>query len=212
MAKNGTSLFLERLQQIEVGKSVWFIGGIIVFLIGVCVLSGSIYPDVLCTVFFHRGILREQLHRRYPGRWAKLSQECTLGQKLRSSPSKYRRIVVGSESLIVEVADSPEEITKGLGYRDTIGSDGMLFVLPQRTVPSFWMMGMRFNLDFIWIDANRVVDITPNVPSPTSLQDLPLYSPAAAVTHVLEMHAGETAKRGIRIGDRVDLFTGEGSP
>ncbi len=117
------------------------------------------------------------------------------------------RIQVGAESLSVEVVDTPEKITKGLGYRDTLGSDGMLFVMPTRSIPTFWMKGMRFDLDFVWIDSNTVVDLSANVLAEPKVPDaqLKIYSPKAPVTHVLELPSGDIEKKGIRIGDKVSL-------
>lgn len=115
---------------------------------------------------------------------------------------------VGSHTLQVEVVRSPTAIEKGLGERDTLGSDGMLFVLGQKRVATFWMKGMRFALDFVWIDGNKIVEITPNVlpqPGVTDAQ-LTLYSSKVPVTHVLELNAGEVKKRGIRVGDAVELL------
>ena len=121
--------------------------------------------------------------------------------------NNLKRITVGSQELSVEIANDPSEITKGLGERDQIGSDGMLFVLSQRIIPTFWMKGMRFALDFVWIDGGRVVDLTENVPAEPGVVDAKLkrYSPDHVVTHVLELDAGEIKKREISVGDSVQM-------
>ncbi|MEP7166870.1 MAG: DUF192 domain-containing protein [Candidatus Woesebacteria bacterium] len=116
-------------------------------------------------------------------------------------------ITVGSQKLAIERAKTIPEITLGLGKRDTLGSDGMLFVMPARDIPTFWMKDMRFDLDFVWIDSNKVVDLTEKVSAQKGEPDsaLRFYSPITPVTHVLEMNAGEVQKRGIKIGDSVQL-------
>jgi len=49
-------------------------------------------------------------------------------------------------SLHVEVASSPEQGERGLGYRDALPEDsGMLFDLHETRIPQFWMKGMRFS-------------------------------------------------------------------
>lgn len=123
----------------------------------------------------------------------------------RTNPVAQKTVQIGSQSLSIEVVSTPAEITKGLGERDALGSDGMLFVMPSREIPSFWMMGMRFDLDFIWIDGDKVIDITENVSAEPGANpnQLKTYSPKSPVTHVLEMNAGEVQKRGIKIGDTV---------
>jgi uncharacterized protein len=114
-------------------------------------------------------------------------------------------VFIGTQDFAVEIARSPQELEKGLGDRKELGSDGMLFLLPTRSIPSFWMKGMQFALDFIWIDEGKVVDITANVPPQPQIPDryLTIYSPRVPVTSVLEVVSGEVKKRGIRIGDQV---------
>lgn len=118
-----------------------------------------------------------------------------------------KAIRIGSQELTVETAQTTAQITVGLGNRDSLGSDGMLFVMPVRTIPTFWMKDMRFDLDFVWIDADTVIDITENVSAQQADPDskLRVYSPRFPVTHVLEMNSGAIQKLGIRIGDRVSL-------
>lgn len=115
-------------------------------------------------------------------------------------------IRVGNTSLKIEVARTPAAIEQGLSDRNEIGSDGMLFVLPSKTIPAFWMKDMRFPLDFVWIDGNIVVDITEHVSNPapnTQKKDLPLYRPKQAVTHVLELPDGAVNRYTLKIGDAV---------
>lgn len=115
---------------------------------------------------------------------------------------------IGSSVLRVETAQTANAIEKGLGNRASIGSDGMLFILPTRTTPSFWMKGMQFALDFVWIDTDRVVDLHTNVlphANNQNTQAFPTYHPKSPVTHVLELPAGDVAKRNIVIGDSVQF-------
>lgn len=124
----------------------------------------------------------------------------------------YAQITLAQKDLKVEVVASPERITLGLSYRPEIGVsasgagqvDGMLFVLPERHIYSFWMKGMMFDLDMIWIDCGAeglgsldlsaclIVDVTENAKAPVSPANrLPTYSPAQPATHVLEVVAGD---------------------
>lgn len=116
--------------------------------------------------------------------------------------SKFASIQIGGQKLQVEVVRAPEELSRGLGGRDAIGSDGMLFVLPTRQVPHFWMKDMRFDLDFVWIDYPKVVALTPRVSAQRGESDrlLKVYSPGLSATHVLELNSGEIEKLGIKIG------------
>jgi len=120
------------------------------------------------------------------------------------------RITVSVAGLTIdaEVACTPEQRGLGLGFREAIGhGEGMLFVYDDANLASFWMRGMQFPLDFIWIDAERtVVDLTLDVPPPepgTADEDLPRYVPAAPVRYVLEVNAGVVREGSVAIGDAV---------
>jgi uncharacterized membrane protein (UPF0127 family) len=119
----------------------------------------------------------------------------------------FRTITVGATQLTVEEARTPAQTELGLGHRDKVLGDGMLFYLPQPIQATFWMKGMRFALDFVWINNGKVVDLTENVPPPANPQipdaQLPLYQPSTIVTHVLEVPAGFVQLHKIRRGDAV---------
>lgn len=108
-------------------------------------------------------------------------------------------IEINGKPLTVEAVISIESITEGLGDRDSIGSDGMLFFLPDRQVATFWMHGMRFPLDFVWIDDNKIVGIEKNVPAPSdpTSMTLPTYSSKVPVAQVLELPAGRAEELGL---------------
>ncbi len=116
---------------------------------------------------------------------------------------------IGNAALSVELAKTPQELSKGLSEREKVEGDGMLFVLPMRQIPSFWMKGMRFGLDFVWIDSDKVAAITPGVlpDGPGKLTSGPsVYSPNLPMTHVLELPLGDVQKRGIKVGDKVEIL------
>lgn len=116
-------------------------------------------------------------------------------------------MTIDDREFTVEAVTSIDSITKGLGERDTIGSDGMLFVLPSRQVATFWMKGMRFGLDFVWIDGNKVVKLTEAAPAPEDpySPDMPRYSSEVPVTHVLELSVGSIKQNKIEVGDTVSI-------
>lgn len=108
-------------------------------------------------------------------------------------------IEVNGKKLSVEAVMTPESITQGLGDRESIGSDGMLFFLPSRQIAQFWMHGMKFPLDFVWIDGTNIVGLEKNVPAPAdpSSMKLPSYSSKVPVTQVLELYAGKADELGL---------------
>lgn len=103
-------------------------------------------------------------------------------------------IELAKQKMLVEVVNTPASITQGLSGRQTIGADGMLFVLPAKTQATFWMKDMLFDLDLLWIANDGVVEITNNATKPptnTALNDLPRYQPKLPVEMVLEIEAGK---------------------
>lgn len=117
-------------------------------------------------------------------------------------------MIVGKSNLNVEVVNSLESITQGLGDRTEIGSDGMLFVMPEKRMAHFWMKGMQFGLDMVWIDDSTVIGTTENIEYlDGSEQNLKIYSSPAEVDQVLELPYGDVAKRGIKAGDQVTILS-----
>lgn len=104
----------------------------------------------------------------------------------------------------VEVASSAAQSERGLGYRDALPEDaGMLFDLHETRIPVFWMKGMRFPLDMVWIgEDGRVAEVTANIPPQPGAADVDLarISPAAPVRYVLELNAGAAGRLGIGAG------------
>ncbi len=111
--------------------------------------------------------------------------------------------------LRVEVASAPTQTERGLGYRDALAADaGMIFDLHETRVPRFWMKGMRFPLDMVWIDAEkRVVGVTSNVPPQPDAADAELrrYSPSLPVRWVLEVNAGAASRLGLTPGTQLSF-------
>ncbi len=115
------------------------------------------------------------------------------------------KVIIKGHTLKVEVAVTNAEKQKGLGDRDVLAHDaGMLFVYQNKDRYGFWMKGMRFPLDYIWIDGNQVVDLSENVPAPATSDTPPVeLAPKVPVDKVLEVNAGVIREAGIRIGDTV---------
>lgn len=128
------------------------------------------------------------------------------------------RIIDGSSTndlLIVksiinaDISDEKNERAMGLANRDSLASDsGMLFVFEKPDKYRFWMKGLKFPLDFIWILDDRVVDVLKNVPAPTANtpdNQLPVYGPTTKVNRVLEVNSGFIERHNIRVGDKIQL-------
>src|SRR3990172_7906130 len=61
-------------------------------------------------------------------------------------------------NLTIEVADTPEQRSRGLMGRESLPEDaGMLFVWPRDTSASFWMKGTPVPLSIAFIDAAGII-------------------------------------------------------
>ena len=132
----------------------------------------------------------------------------TPSAPVEGTPLSYEAVLCVNEARInVLFADTPQERAAGLsGYPGLPEDAGMLFVFPEPRQPSFWMRGVLFALDLIWIRDGMVVQINASVPPPppnTPDDQLPRYQPTEPITHVLELAAGSAARYGITVGDRV---------
>jgi uncharacterized membrane protein (UPF0127 family) len=123
-----------------------------------------------------------------------------------------RTIGVGDDALTVEIADTSDLQTRGLSYRDGLEpGTGMLFVYPDSRSHTFWMKGMRFCLDIIWIDRGEITGAAENVCPEPGVADVALarYPSTGPAQFVLEVPAGWLDDHGYGAGTPVDLSTVE---
>lgn len=112
-------------------------------------------------------------------------------------------VAIGGVSYEVEIAETPASQAQGLSGRASLKeNEGMLFIFSGKAPQTFWMKGMRFPLDFVWIAEGVVVGITENAPADDGLLT---YGSPESVDMVLEINAGEVARLGIKAGDLVTV-------
>lgn len=116
--------------------------------------------------------------------------------------------VGGSLRVDAEIADTEPLRERGLGFRDGLRPGwGMLFVYENASRHTFWMKGMRFCLDIIWIEAGQIQGAAESVcPVPGAAEsDLPRYDSPGSVSYILEMPAGWMSAHGFKQGTTVDI-------
>jgi phosphatidylglycerol---prolipoprotein diacylglyceryl transferase len=125
--------------------------------------------------------------------------EMTISRQADPSPLKIK----------IEVVNSSRSHEQGLSDRDEIGSDGMLFIFPQKGVHRFWMKDMKFDIDMIWILDGEVRGITSNVKHPelgkNTASQLEVYKPPQEINQVLEVPAGEAGRWKLQVGDKLSF-------
>lgn len=126
-----------------------------------------------------------------------------------SLQTSVETISINGTELTVRVAERGHALAlrKGLaGYtEETLQEDGMLFRFSNKEVRSFWMKGMRMDLDIIWISEGKIVAIHRNVRAPFSRSDEPEVATSSPlpVDAVLELPAGGAYLFGIIEGMQV---------
>ncbi|MBI2085387.1 MAG: DUF192 domain-containing protein [Candidatus Aenigmarchaeota archaeon] len=105
---------------------------------------------------------------------------------------------------LAEEASSIAKKMVGLMFRSELGkNNGMLFSFPFENKWSFWMFGMRFPIDIVFIDKNMKVICIEHAAKPLSLNPSTwkTVKPPVKCKHVIEINAGEAKNKRIRIGD-----------
>jgi uncharacterized membrane protein (UPF0127 family) len=119
--------------------------------------------------------------------------------------SKSLKAEVNGHVFFLYLAQTPQEQEIGLARFNKIEKNqGMLFIYQDSDYYSFWMKGMKFPIDIIFINKDRVVDIFQNVPVVKD-NNFPTYKPREKADKILEINAGLTNKYGIKTGTKVRL-------
>lgn len=120
-------------------------------------------------------------------------------------PAGHAWVVFGSDTVVAEVAATPEEQQQGLMYRTELAeNEGMLFVYDNMAPRSFWMRNTYIPLDIAFLDREqRIVDIQQMEP-----QDEEFTDSAAPAMFALEVRQGWFESRGIEVGDEGRIIFG----
>lgn len=110
--------------------------------------------------------------------------------------------------LQLEVADTPEERSKGLMKRRNLEKNtGMLFIFPGEKERGFWMKDTYIPLDIIFIASNgtivRIHEADPELNTPE--EELKVYSSEKPAKYVIEVEQNFSERYGIEVGDTVKL-------
>ncbi|MGB3328433.1 MAG: DUF192 domain-containing protein [Thermomicrobiales bacterium] len=124
-----------------------------------------------------------------------------------TAPLEQVDIVVGDTTLVVEVAEEDWAQQLGLGYRNGLApGTGMLFPSGEARARTFWMKGMRFCLDIVWINNGVITGAAEGLcPDPAGIADAdrPSVTSPGPVDYVLEVPAGWLQEHGYGVGTPV---------
>jgi uncharacterized protein len=104
-------------------------------------------------------------------------------------------------TIAIEIADTEEAIQRGLMGRQSLPPrTGMLFLMPQTRIQSFWMANTPLSLDITFVAPDSTIINTAKYTRPFSSESHASLEPAR---YVIETPAGFTDSHGITPGDRV---------
>jgi len=116
--------------------------------------------------------------------------------------TKSPMINIASHNFNLYLAENEKEKQIGLSkYESLPESRGMLFVFDKADYYPFWMKGMKFPIDIIYIKDNKVVTVFKNLRAENS--DSLIYYPSKPADKVLEINAGLSEKYGIKEGGNI---------
>lgn len=124
-------------------------------------------------------------------------------QKEKPAPVLKPTVKINNITIPIELADTPQKQIQGLSDRAELGAEsGMLFVFPDKKARSFWMKNMHFPLDIIWINDDKIINISKNL-APKGEHPEKIYGSEGDANYALEVNGGFCDQNDIKIGDKV---------
>ncbi len=126
-------------------------------------------------------------------------------QQQRRPPPGRAWVIFDADTVLVEIARTPNERAEGLMYREDLpDGTGMIFLFDDSQIRSFWMQNTYIPLDIAYMDAGlSVVDIQAMTPLTTEG-----YESAAPAMFALEVPQGWFSAHGIGVGSTAELVFG----
>ena len=122
-------------------------------------------------------------------------------------------VLPNGAEVTLELAQTPEEIERGLMFRPSLPGDrGMLFLFDEDRYPTFWMMNTLVALDLFYLDrTGTILEVVKNA-QPCSAEPCPRFTSSQPSRAVLELVAGSAAEHGLSEGDRIEFVRVPGYP
>ena len=113
-------------------------------------------------------------------------------------------VKIDDKEIKVEIVKTKEAQAIGLSGREELKKDeGMLFVFEQPAVYSFWMKGMKFSIDMIWLDQDKKIIYIQKNATPESYPES--FGPKQNALYVLEVVSGFSEENNLKIGDILEF-------
>ena len=112
------------------------------------------------------------------------------------------RLIVAKNSL------SQTKGLSGISREDFLAqADGMLFTFKDQKERTFWMKGMEFNIDIVWLRDGKVMKVETSIPAPEKGEEpRKIHSAPFEVDTVLELPEGGAYRYGIVVGQMISVL------
>ncbi|RMF28120.1 MAG: DUF192 domain-containing protein [Cyanobacteria bacterium J083] len=135
-----------------------------------------------------------------------VQQQKTNSSSLAQQLPIKAQVVLGDETINLEVAQTPKQKSIGLMYRQSLPPDrGMLFQFDPPLLPRFWMKNVVIPLDMVFIYRGKIQAVLADVP-PCDKSPCPTYGPDNLIDTVIELPGGKAQQLGLQAGDKVEVI------
>jgi uncharacterized membrane protein (UPF0127 family) len=120
------------------------------------------------------------------------------------SQENIKSVKIAGQNIKVDLALTRETQAQGLsGLSNLAENHGMLFVFEKPGSYYFWMKGMNFPIDIIWLTEDmKVVYIKKNAQPEAFLET---FGPDINTKYVLEVVSGFSDKNNLKVGDMAEF-------
>ena len=126
---------------------------------------------------------------------------CSAEEEQKPTTPLLIKTANGDVRFAVEVAQTPEELQKGLMHRTNLGfTNGMIFSIYPVRPTAMWMKNTKIPLDMLFIAPDATISMIKENAEPMSEELIISRDPVRAV---LEINGGQAQRHGIKVGDKV---------
>lgn len=125
-----------------------------------------------------------------------------LSEVITISGNRIKHVYIRDILVKAEAVNTETRIEKGLAGRASLPAGrGMLFEMPDNDIQNFWMKGMQFAIDIIWIENGRVTGYEKNI----SPNDPRIFTSPSDASYVLEVPEGFCDENSVKVNDEVRI-------
>ena len=116
-----------------------------------------------------------------------------------------QEILINGKKIIMDVADDKCKIELGLsGTKEIKNSQGMLFVFDKIGNYGFWMKGMNYSIDVLWVDDDlSIIGIEKNL-NPDTYPNI--FGQKYLFKYVVELPSGFSDENNIVVGNKISVL------